>query len=215
MRLFLSSQNLGDYPDRFKQLVGKNKRLAFCENAKDDLNKIDRKAKYQEHFEQFTNEGYKVEELDLRKFFGKKAELEEWLEGFGAVWISGGNTFILRRAMAASGFDEVIKKRLEEDSIAYGGSSAGSSVTAKSLHGIDRGDRPSPDHVPKAYPIKKTIWEGLGLVNFMIVPHYGTRWFGKEAESALKYLKSNNIPAKTLKDGQVILINGDKEEFLK
>ncbi len=215
MRLFLSSENLGKYPKRFFDLVGENKKLAMCENAKDYLPSAEREKKLKEHINQFTAEGYQVEELDLRKFFGKKDKLENWLKKFGAVWISGGNTFILRRAMAASGFDEIIKKRLQENTIAYGGSSAGSCVTAKSLRGVDRGDRPSPDVVPEEYPDKVTDWTGLGLVDFMIVPHFGTRWFGKEADLTLNYLKEHNIPSKVLKDGQVIVIDGDKEEFLK
>jgi dipeptidase E len=215
MRLFLSSQSLGDYPDRFKELVGKNKKLALCENAKDDESDTERKIKHKEHKEEFTKQGYEVEELDLRDFFGKKDELEEWLSDFGAVWVSGGNTFILRRAMAASGFDRIIKNRLGEDSIAYGGSSAGSCVAAKSLHGIEFGDRPEPDVVPKNYPDKKIIWEGLGFIDFMVVPHYQSRWWGEHADEAVQYLKKHNLKHHILKDGQVILINGDKVEFLK
>lgn len=215
MRLFLSSESLGKYPDVFFKLVGANKKLAFCENAKDDYSPTDRDAKVQEHLTQFGGEGFDIQELDLRKFFGRSEELKSWLSDFGSVWVSGGNTFILRRAMAASGFDKIIKQRLSENSIAYGGSSAGSCVTAPSLRGIEQGDRPHPDTVPDNYPSSEIIWEGLGLVPYMIVPHYGSTWFQKEADATIEYLSKHNIDHKILRDGQVMLVNDDKEEFLK
>ncbi len=155
-----------------------------------------------------------LEELDLRMYFGKTKELEETLTGFGAVWCAGGNTFILRRAMKASGLDKLLIKRLNEDSIVYGGSSAGSCVTAPSLDGIQHGDRPGPDVVPHNYPDKATVWEGLNLVPYMIVPHCDSDWFKEEAENSIKHLKEHNIAFKALKDGQVIVINGDTEELL-
>jgi len=69
--------------------------------------------------------------------------------------------------------------------------------------------------VPPEYPIKETIWDGLNLVPFMIVPHYGSAWFKKGADETIKYMKKHKKSYKVLKDGQVIIINGDTEEFLK
>jgi hypothetical protein len=48
-----------------------------------------------------------------------------------------------------------------------------------------------------------------------VVPHYGSEWFGQQARAMEKYLKENNLPQKLLKDGQVIVVNDDKEEFLE
>jgi dipeptidase E len=214
MRLYLSSENLGNYPDIFLRLVGQNQKTAIIENAKDYIPVTDRKNKVQEHLEQFSGLGLNVEEIDLRKFFGKTGELSQKMKKFGAVFVFGGNTFILRRAMAVSGFDVITKDLLKKDKICYGGSSAGSCITAKSLRGIDKGDRPGPEDVPSNYPNKEIIWDGLGLVNFMVVPHYGSTWFAAEADATVKYLKEHNLPYKILRDGQVIVIDGDKEEFL-
>jgi len=36
--------------------------------------------------------GLVAEELDLRRFFGKAAELQDCIEGFGYLWVTGGNT---------------------------------------------------------------------------------------------------------------------------
>jgi dipeptidase E len=213
MRLFLSSENLGNYPIVFLKMVG-NGKLAVIENAKDDEPQL-RKTRIKEHVKQLISQGFDAEELDLRYYFGKSDELNKKLQEYSGVFVFGGNTFILRRAMAASGFDKAIKHLLKESNIVYGGSSAGSCVCAKSLHGIEIGDRPQPDNVPRDYPIKETIWEGLGLVDFMVIPHYGSTWWGKEAADNIKYLKKNNLSYRILKDGQAIVIDGDNEEFLE
>src|SRR6266550_3823342 len=108
MRLFLSSENLGNYPDEFVKLVGPNKKLAFVENAKDDWSGKDRANKVNEHLDQFEGLGFKVFELDLRQYFGKPKELEKILKKCGGIFIAGGNTFILRRAMSYSGADKLL-----------------------------------------------------------------------------------------------------------
>lgn len=215
MRLFLSSQDLGKYGNIFAELVGDNKKLAFIKNAQDDLPKIERNFSLPEKQRMFESFGFKFEEVDLRDYFGKTNELKNKLLDFGAVWCSGGNTFILRRAMKISGFDELIKELLLKDKITYGGSSAGSCITAPSLKGIQYGDRPKPNAVPSSYPIKETIWVGLNLVPFMIVPHYNSEWFQKQAKEAIKYLKKHQIDYKPLEDGQVIVVSGNRIEFLQ
>jgi len=214
MRLFLSSENLGNYPDIFLKMIGQGK-VALVHNAIDYWPDEDKETKAQEHLDQFSEQGFNPEKLDLREYFGQPEKLLDKLSDFSGVFVFGGNTFILRRAMAASGFDKAIKKLLKEDKIAYGGSSAGSCVVARTLEGVEKGDRPQPDDVPDNYPSKEIIWEGLGLVDFMIVPHYGSTWWGIEANATIKYLKEHNLPYRILKDGQVILINRDKEKFLK
>lgn len=214
MRLFLSSQDFGKHPDVLFKMVGKNKRVGFIPNAQDDQPEY-RDQTIVSKLDECSAIGLEPELLDLRKYFGKPDELKEKLTEYGLVWARGGNTFILRRAMAASGFDVIIKQMLGEDRIVYGGSSAGSCVAAESLEGIDRGDRPSPEDVPTEYPNKEAIWQGLGLVPFMVVPHCDSDWFAEKAKKTIEYLEKNGLPFRALNDGQVIVIDGDKEEFLK
>jgi dipeptidase E len=211
VRLFLSSENLGKYPEVFLQMVGAG-RLALVENAKDDIGEKERKNKVKEHIDQFTSLAFNVEPVDLRDYFNEPEELLNKLSNFTGVFVFGGNTFILRRAMALSGFDTIVKKLLEKDKLVYGGSSAGSVVAGPTLHGTEHGD--DPKSVPAGY-IKEIIWDGLKLVPFTAVPHYGSDWFGQEALAMEKYLNEHRLAYKVLKDGQVIVINGDKEEFLK
>lgn len=215
MRLFLSSQDFGNYPGVAAKLAGKNKKAAYIKNAQDDLPPKKRNWSTPEKKKMFEAAGFEFEELDLRDYFGKPEKLLSKLSNFGSFWSSGGNTFILRRAMAASGFDRIIKQLLEQDKIMYGGWSAGACVMAPSLHGIEHGDRPQPDVVPKNYPIKKTIWDGLNLAPFMIVAHCKSDWFGKEADASIQYFKRHKIPYKALDDGQVIVVDDKKVKFLK
>ncbi len=65
------------------------------------------------------------ESLDLRHFFPKAGELEKHLQGFGYIWVTGGNTFVLRRAFAESGLDLILQRKLKEDDFVYSGYSAG------------------------------------------------------------------------------------------
>lgn len=211
MRLFLSSQNLGNYPGEFLGLLGTNKKLAFVENAKDDWSPSDRKAKVDEHIEQFKGQGFNVFELDLRDYFGKPNELKKLISKCGGIFLAGGNTFILTRALRYSGADNLLYDMVRKNQIAFGGSSAGSIVATPSLRGSELGDFPKV--TPKGYK-QEIIREGLGFVNFYIVPHYKSDWFGIEAEAMLDYFKKHKLPYRALMDGQAIMINGDKEEFL-
>jgi dipeptidase E len=212
MRLFLSSQNLGNYPDRFVQLVGTNKKVALVENAKDDWSVKDRRAKLNEHLDQFKDLGLKVYELDLRKFFGKEKELQKVLSECGAIFLSGGNTFILARALRYSGTDKLLYDIVRKNEIAFGGSSAGSIIATPSLRGTELGDQ--PEVVPEGYK-KEVLWEGLNFVSHYIVPHFKSDWFGKEAEAMKEYFKDHKLPYRALKDGQVLLVNAHQEEFLR
>lgn len=212
MRLFLSSQGLSNRPGELLKLIGDGRRTAFIENAKDGIDPADRKAHVLEKKQEFEQLGLDFEELDLRDYFGKKGKLLDLLSNFDLLWLSGGNTFVLRRAMTYSGLDETLKELLGDNVLALGGSSAGAIVATPSLRGAQMGDDPAV--VPKGYR-QDIIWEGLGLVPFYVVPHYRSEWFAKEAEAMADYFKKHKLPYKPLKDGQAIVIDGHSERFLK
>lgn len=215
MRLFLSSQDLGNYAERAAQLAGDNKKVALIRNAKDELPADERDETTPEKIRMFEAVGFSCEPIDLRDYFGKPNELEAKLQDFGAIFCSGGNTFLLRRAMKASGLDTILLKRLKEDSVMYGGWSAGACICAPSLRGVENGDRPSPDLVPPDYPSKATIWDGLNLVPFMIVPHCDQEWFRDAAKKTVDYLRQNKLAFIELNDGEVVVVDGDETEVLR
>ncbi len=212
MRLFLSSENLGKYPEEFLELLGSNKRLALVENAKDDWPAKDRTQKVKEHLEQFKGQGFDVFEIDLRNYFGKPKELQKILSKCGGIFIAGGNTFILTRALRYSGADKLLYDMVRKNEIAFGGSSTGSIVATPSLKGTELGDQ--PEITPSGYK-EETIWEGLDFVSYHIVPHYKSSWFGIEAEAMLDFFKQHKMPYRALMDGQAVMIKGEREEFLE
>jgi len=215
MRLFLSSQDLGSYGEVATRLAGHNKKAAYLKNAQDDLPAEERNWSTPEKIKMFAKFGLELEEIDLRDYFGKADKLLNKLSNYGSLWSSGGNAFVLRRAFAASGLDKILTRLLKEDKILYGGWSAGAIVMTPDMHGNHWTEEDRPSIIPGGYPDSKVIWEGLNQVPFCIVPHYGNPDFGDGPQKMLDYFKSHNQPYKILKDGQVIIVDGEKTEFLK
>lgn len=211
MRLFLSSQGFGNHADRLIALMGDNKKVLFVDNAKDGLDKVERSEHIREKKIEYEQLGLMFEELDLRDYFGKKAELKRKLDGTGLVFLYGGNTFVLRRAMAYSGLDDLLIEKLMHDECVLAGSSAGAIVAGPSLHGTEYGD--PPHKIPPGYQ-DEVVWKGLGLVDFYIIPHYLSDWFGDKAHKMERYFKVHHLPYETLMDGQVYVVDGTKRELL-
>lgn len=212
MRLFLSSQNFGNHTETLLQLISSRKKVIFINNAKDYSSPTERGQHSAEKKEEFTAIGLQFQEIDLRDYFGKRAELAKKLEqDIGLVWLSGGNTFILRRALRYSGLDKLLPEFLRQDAFVLGGSSAGSIVATPSLHGTEYGD--DPHELPDGYN-ETVIWDGLNLVPFYIVPHYRSEWFGEESEAMAQYFKQQSMPYYALKDGQVVVVQNEKTEVL-
>lgn len=214
MRLYLSSYGLGNYSKELIKLIGANKNIVIIGNAGDHYgNKKERRESIKRQTDSLSSIGLIPQEIDLRKYFGKEKELENKLKKFGAVWIKGGNTFVLRKAMSLSGFDKIIKRILKKDEIVYAGYSAGWCVLSKSLKGLEIVDNPKDN--AEGYP-KKIIWSGLGIIDYTACPHYKSDHpESADVDKEVKYYKDNKIPYKTLRDGEVIVVNGNKEKIFR
>lgn len=110
MKLYLSSYRLGDNPEKLTELFSDNKKIAVIANAMDFADDAQRKEKAKHSMIELKNLGLLPEEIDLRTYFVRQKELSRKLNNFGAVYVRGGNVFILRKAMLQSGFDKLIKK---------------------------------------------------------------------------------------------------------
>ena len=80
MKLYLSSQKLGLRPDLLVSLVGDNKRVVVISNALDDKAIEHRNDRTKKELDLMESIGFIPEELDLRKYFGKKKELRKLLK---------------------------------------------------------------------------------------------------------------------------------------
>src|SRR5688572_9299863 len=140
MRLFLSSFRFGDHPQQLVRLVGGSRKAAVIANACDELGEHDRQIRVRQEIGLLQDLGFSAGEIDLRTYFHdpeKQHRLSNLLSMVGLVWVRGGNSFVLRKAMQASGFDKLITGLLKRDAIVYGGYSAGACVCGPSLAGTD------------------------------------------------------------------------------
>ncbi len=212
MKLYLSSYGLGNQPEKFTSLIDGNKRTAIIANAWDLSTPEERAGGLPEKLKVLRRLGLKPEELDLRDYFKHQDLLEKKIKEFGALWILGGNSFVLLRAMNMSGFTHYIVPLVLSNEIVFAGYSAGAVAATPDLHGIELVD--DPLHVPEGYN-KQTPWKGLGLVDFRIAPHYRSNHPESEAtEQVVKYFKDNKLPYKTLHDGEALVIHGKSVELV-
>ena len=204
MKLYLSSFRIGNRSQELVEMCQPDIKLAVIANAIDSNPEAElRKTKVSAEIFALAEIGIKSEEIDLREFFGKPESLALRLENFGGLWVRGGNTFILRRAMAYSGLDHLIIQKSTSDNFIYGGYSAGVSVLGPDIHGCDLVD--PVDDIPEGYQ-RKVIWEGLNLIDYYFAPHF--RSVHPEShliENLIKYFTDNDLPYKALHDGDVII----------
>lgn len=213
MKLYLSSYRLGNRSEIFKLLAGDNKRTAVIANSRDEVPNEDRQRGVHRELADMASLGFAPEELDLRDFFQRPEDIQQTIGQYGIIWARGGNAFLLRQAMAKSGFDTALTRRLESDSdFVYGGYSAGIVVLSPSLEGLELVDdvHARPDTYDSA-----PVWRGLGILDYAIAPHYKSDHPESAAiDKVVDYFKSHDIEYKTLHDGEAIVIDGENEEIV-
>ncbi len=208
MRLFLSSYRFGEAADRLVALLRGGRRVCVISNALDFIPaaaRADYAARVYDQIQALAELGLEAEDLDLRDHAGG-AGLRGRLETADLVWVTGGNAFILMRAMARSGFGPLIRELLARDRIVYGGYSAGAVAASPSLRGIELMD--PPDEVPDGYD-PEVEWEGLRLIDFAIVPHFRSDHGEAEAAEALvRRFEAEGTPFRALRDGEALIADG-------
>lgn len=139
--------------------------------------------------------GFNIEEIDIE---GKKeSQLMKLLELKDIIFVEGGNTFYLLKAMRQCNFERVLRKLLKLGKV-YIGASAGSIVAGKTIEtaGWKNGDK----NIVGLRNLK-----GLNLVPFDIFVHYQP----EHAEIIKKNMKSARKRKKRLKiltDDQALLV---------
>jgi peptidase E len=148
--------------------------------------------------------GFNVQEVDIE---GKKeAEVMKLLQLKDIIFVEGGNTFYLLKAMRACNFGRIIRKLLKLGKV-YIGSSAGSIVAGRTIKTADwYGDK----NIVRLRSLK-----GLNLVPFDIFCHFNKN---PEAFSAiiLKKLpwKWQRRKLRILTDEQAILVQGKEVDLI-
>ena len=204
MKLYLSSYKFGNDIEKLSQMASKDSTFAYIANAIDQFPDSPRKdITFNETKEVFAKLGFNLERLDLRNYFDSSNELRKKMTAFNGAWVIGGNAFVLRRAMEYSGFDDWLNSKKDSDFV-YGGFSAGICVLAKDLRGLELMD--NPDVVPTGYN-SEIIWEGVGLLDYLIIPHYNSPEHPETeaAKKTVEHFENNHLPFKAISDGQVLI----------
>ena len=201
MKLYLSSFGFGDQAEKLRALAS-GRRMGFIPNALDHVEAGARAASNTQRLNEFKDLGIDAEVLDLSEYFGVSADLKAKLASLGGVWVRGGNTFVLRQAMRLSGFDFLLDELAGADFL-YGGYSAGVCVLAPRLDGLQHVDDPEVS----PYPDSPVIWEGLGVLDYLVLPHYQSDHpESADVDKEVEYCRRKGILFKTLRDGDVIII---------
>lgn len=216
MRLYLSSHRLGSHEEILLSLAGERKKAAIICNALDHLTtstRLEYKKNIYDPIADFNRIGIDAEEIDLRDYFTESSRLKNDLKQYGIVWALGGNAFILRKAMRKSNFDLTIKALLENDTLLYGGFSAGAVVATSTLKGIDIMD--NPNQFATNYH-EEVTWDGLGLIDYSIVPHYQSNHPETAlASEAVLYFERARLPYIAMRDGDVLISNNGLTTYHK
>lgn len=203
MLLYLSSYKLGNKTIHLKEWLKENSnKILLIPNARDAKVQDDiEKEKLKQNIKMLEDVGFDVTILDLKKYFNHSENLYEKLREYKAFCVIGGNVFVLRQAMKLSGFDKYLRDNSTNINLLYIGYSAGSCVLSKDLDGLQLVDEPI-----NPYNESNVIYEGVGLLNYCIVPHYKSNH--KESQlidKVVEYMEENNRDYKPLSDGEVII----------
>ena len=214
MRLYLSSERLGERAGTLLAMINGPK-VAIVANGYDGASATAReiyRAEVYDPLAEFHALGLQPTLVDLRAHFGDPQSLRTRLSNYDLVWVMGGNSFVLRRAMRQSGFDTVIRDLVEADAIAYGGYAAGAVVAGPTLRGMELMD--DPFELPAGYADEPLIWHGLSLTPFAIVPHYRSRHAdAAAAEKVVSYMRARRTRFRAISDGEVIVQVGNLERL--
>ena len=207
MKLFLSSEGIpSELRKDFLSLVGKPANeitLTFIENAADPY--LPESNVYLDVTKKtFADIGLAVEKTDLRKF-SDADKIYKHLSKFDVIWCSGGNTWYLRYLIRKSGFETAIGRLIEKGKI-YCGDSAGAIIATPTLKYAELIDE--QDKAPEV------IYDGLKLVDFAIVPHWGNEKIVELLEKMRDSLVSDGYDTKTISDDQAIVVADGKVKVI-
>jgi dipeptidase E len=211
VKLYLSSYRIGDDRNVLRDLVGHTGRAALVFNAC-DVYGANRLARWGREAADIQSLGFESEELDLRSYFDDFDGLRARIDAIDLLWVVGGNTFVLAKAMTRARFKEAVLQPVRADRLVYAGYSAGACVAGPDLSGIDLMDE--PDALPEGYPddVHPTT---LGWVPWRIVPHWRSQHpESPAAELAAAYLSDAKLDFKTVSDGSALVVEGQDSRLV-
>ncbi|TXH03025.1 MAG: hypothetical protein E6R05_03485 [Candidatus Moraniibacteriota bacterium] len=132
------------------------------------------------------------------------AQIRQDLKDIEVLYVSGGNEFYLKEKANENNFGDIVHKLIDRGVI-YIGTSAGSIIAGTDMSALQK----LSDLAPLKKPVDTT---GFGLVDFTILPHWGSenfkdRWL---SEDSFNYMFKENVPLIALNNSQYIEVKGDE-----
>jgi dipeptidase E len=170
--------------DEIKNVLGTARRVLFFPFALHDRDGYAAKA-----IARFSTMGYEMRSAHIA------TDPERAVAEADAIFIGGGNTFRLLKALQDLGFIEPIRRRIREGA-PYIGSSAGSNVAGPTIR--------TTNDMPIVQP---QSFEALALVPFQISPHFqdpdpdSTHMGETQEERIVQFLEENETPVLGMREG--------------
>lgn len=135
-----------------------------------------------------------------------RAKIETDLDGFDYIYLSGGDTAYLLSQSQKSGFTSLIRELVQDKGKIYIGTSAGSIIAGPKL----------PDYFPNEKRVELENENGYSLINFTILPHWGSEDFKEKYLSGrLKIVyKEDQAPLLLLTDNQYVHVKDDQMKII-
>jgi dipeptidase E len=209
--MYLSSFRLGERPEHLLQLIDRAGPVAVLAHAMDGAPVERRRAAVQMEIDALASIGLQAVELDLR--LGDPARVAERLAEHPALWLRGGNAFVLRAALAATGADAAIVELVRGDQLVYAGYSAGPCVAGPTLRGLE-----AVDDISEVLPTYgcEPVWDGLGLLDRPLVPHVESPGHPESADCTRlsRQMSDAGLRHWAVRDGQALVVDGDDERLV-
>lgn len=148
--------------------------------------------------DRLTAQKCSYEDFDIDR--KNKNQIRNFLKEFDGVYVNGGSTFYLLKAVRESGFGEVIKELLPTGFL-YMGSSAGAYITCPTIEMATWKHKNKYDHY------NMTDFSALNLVPFLVTAHYSDQY----KEILQEKIPQSEYPVRILSDEQALLIENEKE----
>lgn len=152
--------------------------------------------------DRFLKMGYRLESVHIA------TDAKQAVSEAAAIFIGGGNTFRLLKALYDFDLLQIIRRRVAEG-MPYIGSSAGANVAGPTIK------------TTKDMPIvQPPSFDALGLVPFQISPHFldpdpnSTHMGETQEERIIQFLEENDTPVAGLREGAMVRVE-NKSTVLK
>jgi dipeptidase E len=141
--------------------------------------------------------GFRVTDVDIATV--RHDELRQAMGAADVILVGGGNTFYLLQEARRSGFDEILGELIRAGK-PYIGSSAGSVLLAPTIEPIKMMD--DPKQAPEL-----DSYDGLALIDFLPMVHFGNDEFVEEYRQALSDLYSSGPRFVLVRDDEFLVVS--------